>query len=73
MTVSGNLFILSAPSGAGKSSLIKALLAQESTRPMQVSVSHTTREPRPGENNGEHYHFVSVESFKKQIKHNAFY
>jgi guanylate kinase len=73
VTVSGNLFILSAPSGAGKSSLIKALLAQESTRPMQVSVSHTTREPRPGENNGEHYHFVSVESFKKQIKHNAFY
>jgi len=76
VTVSGNLFILSAPSGAGKSSLIKALLEQgeqESTRPMQVSVSHTTREPRPGENNGEHYHFVSVESFKKQIKQNAFY
>ena len=76
MTASGNLFILSAPSGAGKSSLIKALLEQgkkESTRPMQVSVSHTTREPRPGENNGEHYHFVSVASFKKQIKQNAFY
>ncbi len=73
MTASGNLFILSAPSGAGKSSLIKALLEQESTRPMQVSVSHTTREPRPGENNGEHYHFVSVGSFKKQIKQNAFY
>jgi len=73
VTASGNLFILSAPSGAGKSSLIKALLEQESTRPMQVSVSHTTREPRPGENNGEHYHFVSVGSFKKQIKQNAFY
>lgn len=76
MTASGNLFILSAPSGAGKSSLIKALLEQgkkESSRPMQVSVSHTTRAPRPGENNGEHYHFVSVESFKRQIKKNAFY
>jgi len=72
----GNLFILSAPSGAGKSSLINALLKQgkdESSRPMQVSVSHTTRAPRPGENNGEHYHFVSVENFKKQIKKNAFY
>ena len=73
MTASGNLFILSAPSGAGKSSLIKALLEKKSTRPMQVSVSHTTRDPRPGESNGEHYHFVSVESFKKQIKQNAFY
>ncbi len=76
MTAPGNLFILSAPSGAGKSSLIKALLEQgqsESSRPMQVSVSHTTRDPRPGEINGEHYHFVSVENFKKQIKKNAFY
>lgn len=76
MTATGNLFILSAPSGAGKSSLIKALLEQAkdaSSRPMQVSVSHTTRAPRPGESNGEHYHFVSVENFKKQIKQNAFY
>ncbi|GAA6171303.1 guanylate kinase [Colwellia sp. KU-HH00111] len=76
MTAPGNLFILSAPSGAGKSSLIKALLEQgqqEPQRPMQVSVSHTTRDPRPGENNGEHYHFVSVDSFKQQIKKNAFY
>ncbi len=73
MTVPGNLFILSAPSGAGKSSLINALLEQESSRPMQVSVSHTTRDPRPGEENGKHYHFVTVENFKKQIKKNAFY
>ena len=76
MTAPGNLFILSAPSGAGKSSLIKALLEQgkkESSRTMQVSVSHTTRDPRPGENNGEHYHFISVNNFKKQIKQNAFY
>ncbi len=76
MNASGNLFILSAPSGAGKSSLITALLKQgkqESTRPMQVSVSHTTRDPRPGENDGEHYHFASVENFKRQIKKNSFY
>ena len=76
MIVPGNLFILSAPSGAGKSSLINALLNkdnQASSRAMQVSVSHTTRDARPGENNGEHYHFVSVEEFKNQIEQNAFY
>lgn len=73
MTTPGNLFILSAPSGAGKSSLINALLKQESTRPMQVSVSHTTRDPRPGEVDTEHYHFVTVEHFKKLIEENAFY
>jgi guanylate kinase len=76
VTVPGNLFILSAPSGAGKSSLINALLKQDnqaSVRPMQVSVSHTTRDARPGENNGEHYHFVSVEEFKQQINNKAFY
>jgi len=74
--VPGNLFILSAPSGAGKSSLINALLKTDnpaSTRAMQVSISHTTRDARPGENNGEHYHFVSVAEFKKQISLNAFY
>jgi guanylate kinase len=73
VTTPGNLFILSAPSGAGKSSLIKALLSQASTRLMEVSVSHTTREPRPGENNGEHYHFISVDKFKEQIAKNEFY
>jgi guanylate kinase len=73
VTVPGNLFILSAPSGAGKSSLINALLQQESSRPMQVSVSHTTRDPRPGEQEGKHYHFVSIATFKQNIKKNAFY
>jgi guanylate kinase len=83
VTVSGNLFILSAPSGAGKSSLINALLnpaeaadspkEQTKARKMQVSVSHTTREARLGEHNGEHYHFVSVNEFKKQLAQNAFY
>ncbi|ATD07911.1 guanylate kinase [Pseudoalteromonas piscicida] len=61
----GNLFILSAPSGAGKSSLIKALLEKHDD--IKVSVSHTTRAPRPGEENGVHYHFVSVDEFKQLI------
>jgi len=68
--VRGNLFILSAPSGAGKSSLINALLERHSD--MKVSVSHTTRQPRPGENNAEHYHFVAVDEFKKLIEANDF-
>jgi guanylate kinase len=67
----GNLFILSAPSGAGKSSLIKALLEKHAD--IKVSVSHTTRGPRPGENNGEHYHFVSVDEFKALIEQGDFF
>ncbi|ALU43158.1 guanylate kinase [Pseudoalteromonas rubra] len=67
----GNLFILSAPSGAGKSSLIKALLERQDK--VRVSVSHTTRAPRPGEHNGEHYHFVSVDEFKALINQNDFF
>ncbi|MFN6971571.1 MAG: guanylate kinase [Rheinheimera sp.] len=66
----GNLFILSAPSGAGKSSLIHALLGQN--QDMQLSVSHTTRAPRPGEVDGVHYHFVSVDEFKALIAQNNF-
>ncbi len=73
MITKGNLFILSAPSGAGKSSLISALLKQASSRPMQVSVSHTTRSPRPGEVNGQHYHFVTKEQFKHAIGEKHFY
>lgn len=74
----GNLFILAAPSGAGKSSLIKALLEKHQdtnmhNNEMQVSVSHTTREPRPGEVDGVHYHFVSKNEFKALIDQNAFF
>ncbi|KKO49104.1 guanylate kinase [Arsukibacterium sp. MJ3] len=68
--LSGNLFIVSAPSGAGKSSLINALLQHHSD--MQVSVSHTTRSPRPGEQDGVHYHFISVAQFKALITENEF-
>lgn len=74
----GNLFILTAPSGAGKSSLIKALLEKHQctdahNNVMQVSVSHTTRDPRPGEVNGEHYHFVDRAEFESLIKQDAFF
>lgn len=72
MSVRGNLFIVSAPSGAGKSSLISALLKDEPSD-MQVSVSHTTRAPRSGEVDGQHYHFVSIEQFKVLIADNAFF
>lgn len=72
MTARGNLFIVSAPSGAGKSSLISGLLKDKPTD-KQVSVSHTTRSPRLGEVNGQHYHFVTVEEFKALIADNAFF
>lgn len=67
----GNLFILSAPSGTGKSSLINALLERHSD--MKVSVSHTTRSPRPGEENGVHYHFVTQDEFKQVIADDGFF
>jgi guanylate kinase len=74
----GNLFILTAPSGAGKSSLIKALLEKHQctgahNNQMQVSVSHTTRAPRPGEENGVHYHFVDRQEFESLIEQDAFF
>lgn len=68
----GNLYIVSAPSGAGKSSLISALLKTDQQNKMMVSVSHTTRQPRPGEENGVHYHFVSVGEFESLIAEGAF-
>ena len=66
----GNLFIISAPSGAGKSTLINALLKQHAD--MQLSVSHTTRSPRPGESNGVQYHFTDVPTFKQLIEQDQF-
>lgn len=72
----GNLFILAAPSGAGKSSLIKALIERyknNTVYPVQVSVSHTTRAPRPGEVDGVHYHYVSREAFQSLIEKDVFF
>ncbi|MCH8500860.1 MAG: guanylate kinase [Aliidiomarina sp.] len=71
--VSGNLFVIAAPSGAGKSSLIKALLDRHRDGSMQVSVSTTTRAPRPGEIDGVHYHFVSEDEFLRQVDNHEFY
>ncbi|EOW9662368.1 guanylate kinase [Vibrio parahaemolyticus] len=63
----GTLYIVSAPSGAGKSSLISAMLERNPTYAMKVSVSHTTRNMRPGEEDGVHYHFVAKEVFETLI------
>jgi guanylate kinase len=64
------LFVLSAPSGAGKTSLVKALLAADPA--LAVSVSHTTRTPRPHEVNGRDYHFVSRQKFLGLVADGAF-
>ena len=66
----GNLFIVAAPSGAGKTTLVRHLL--ESDKQIGVSISHTTRRPRPGEENGREYHFVDVPSFLERIGHGEF-
>ena len=58
---SGTLYIVSAPSGAGKTSLVTALTKDD--QQIRVSVSHTTRAMRPGEVNGVHYHFVERTEF----------
>lgn len=68
--MTGQLFIVSAPSGAGKSSLVKALLEQDSS--IRLSVSYTTRPPRPGEVNGVNYHFVSREEFLARLEKSEF-
>ena len=60
-TGGGHIFLIAAPSGAGKSSLVNALLQQD--RSIRLSVSFTTRAPRPGEAHGREYHFVSLEEF----------
>ncbi|MDP2562829.1 guanylate kinase [Psychrobium sp. 1_MG-2023] len=73
MPALGTLYIVSAPSGAGKSSLISALIEKNTNNDLQVSVSHTTRQPRPGEVNGQHYHFVDVDGFKSLINDGVFF
>ena len=61
----GKTFIVSGPSGVGKSTVLHALL--ERRKNLYFSVSATTRDPRPGELDGIHYHFMDVESFRKWI------
>jgi guanylate kinase len=67
----GLMFILSSPSGAGKTTLSRMLLAKDSE--IKLSVSATTRPPRPGEIDGVHYHFVTPESFQAMIDEDDFY
>ena len=66
----GNLYIISAPSGAGKTSLVKELIS--SLNSLSVSVSHTTRQKREGEIDGKDYFFISVEKFKMMQVDSAF-
>jgi guanylate kinase len=69
--MSGTLYIVAAPSGAGKTSLTRALLAQDPD--LVLSVSYTTRPPRPNEVDGVHYHFVSRETFAAMIERGEFF
>jgi guanylate kinase len=71
MDYPGNLFVVAAPSGTGKSSLVKALLELDSH--LVVSVSHTTRKPRGQERNGREYHFIDEPTFRAKIAHGDFF
>jgi guanylate kinase len=71
MDYPGNIFAVAAPSGAGKSSLVKALLELDSH--LVVSVSHTTREPRGQEQQGREYHFVDIATFNEMIARDEFF
>jgi guanylate kinase len=63
--VTANLFVVVAPSGAGKTSLVNALLERDPN--IRLSISHTTRKPRAGEEHGKHYHFIEKAAFEKMI------
>jgi guanylate kinase len=66
----GKLYIISAPSGAGKTSLVKQLMLNNEN--IRLSISHTTRQQRPGEIHGHDYFFASVEEFQSLLRENAF-
>ena len=68
--MSGHLYIVTAPSGAGKTSLVRLLL--ENDPDIRVSISHSTRAPRSGEREGVEYHFVSVPDFLEKVRNDAF-
>jgi guanylate kinase len=68
--MTGLLYVVTAPSGAGKTSLINALLADD--RALTLSVSYTTRPPRPGEQNGREYHFVDLPRFAAMLERGEF-
>jgi guanylate kinase len=66
----GKLVIVSAPSGAGKTTIVRHLLEKENK--LEFSISATTRQPRGNEENGKEYYFISVSEFKKRVKNNEF-
>ncbi len=65
-----SLITVTAPSGAGKSSLLSALIRQDPS--LRLSISHTTQPPRPGEQNGREYHFTTVDNFRKRLDADEF-
>ena len=67
-----NLFVISSPSGGGKSSLIEALLSDPNAKKLSLSISFTTRMKRSNEKNGKNYYFIDNSEFKKKIKNNDF-
>jgi len=68
--MTGNLFVVSAPSGGGKTSLVRAVLAEDAR--VALSISFTTRPPRPGEKNGREYHFVDADIFEAMLERGEF-
>ena len=68
--MSGTLFIIAAPSGAGKTSLVRELMRNDAK--LRLSISFTTRSPRPGEMDGVDYNFIAADAFKAKIAENAF-
>ena len=71
MSMRGTLFIVAAPSGAGKSSIVNAVLARDPQ--IRLSISFTSRAPRPGERHAQHYHFVSADEFQSMIDAGDFF
>ena len=71
-SVSGDLFLISAPSGGGKTTLIRGLFAHPNAPELVFSVSHTTRLPRPGETDGREYHFVDRTAFQRLVAEDSF-
>jgi len=65
MTMRGTLYVVAAPSGAGKSSIVNAVLARDAQ--IALSISFTSRQPRPGERHAQHYNFVSEDEFQRMI------
>jgi len=68
----GDLYIVSSPSGGGKTTLIRRLLANPPGAPLHFAVSHTTRPKRQGEENGREYHFVAVTEFQRMVQRDEF-